>query len=165
MELKRDDIIKALECLLSTDYYGKEFCERKVCSYSKCENCLDDALRDALSLIKELTDELTECYTNKAKLTEENAYLKHIELEAMRSAANSYKMHNEKLTEENERLRASAIDYRNIPYIVADTRADTVRKMQGILENRIHNKISYHGWFIKETVIAKVVKEMLEAPK
>ena len=34
------------------------------------------------------------------------------------------------LAEENGNLRASTIDYRNIPYIVADTRADTVRKMQ-----------------------------------
>ena len=55
--MEQDDIIKALECLLSTDYDGREFCARKGCSYAECENCLDDALRDALSLIKELTEE------------------------------------------------------------------------------------------------------------
>ena len=40
--------------------------------------------------------------------------------------------------------------------------ADTVRKMQEALEHRIHSKLSYHGWYLKETVIAKTAKEMLE---
>ena len=57
VEINREQIIKALECLLSTDYDGREFCEKRGCSYSECENCLDDALKDALSLIKELTEE------------------------------------------------------------------------------------------------------------
>lgn len=127
MELNRDDIIKALECLLSTDYYGKEFCERKVCSYSKCENCLDDALRDALSLIKELTEECAS------------------------------------LNDENERLRASTIDYRNIPNIVADARADTVKEMKNRIAQKIgtYTKESYvyvHAWF---KLIDKIAEEML----
>jgi hypothetical protein len=40
--------------------------------------------------------------------------------------------------------------------------SDTVRKMQEALEQRIHSKLSYHGWYLKETVIAEVAKEMLE---
>lgn len=39
---------------------------------------------------------------------------------------------------------------------------DTVRKMQEALEQRIHSKLSYHGWYLKETVIAEIAKEMLE---
>ena len=35
----------------------------------------------------------------------------------------------EELAEENERLRASSVDYRNIPCFVADAKADTARNI------------------------------------
>lgn len=50
----------------------------------------------------------------------------------------------------------------NISKLIAEARADTVRKMQEALEHRIHSKLAYHGWYIKETVIAEIAKEMLE---
>lgn len=84
MELNREQIIKALECCGAYNH-GKTC---KECPYRQIdlgddEICSNRMSLDALALIKELT----------------------LELEAMRTAANSYKMHNEKLTEENERLR------------------------------------------------------------
>ena len=125
----------------------------KGCPYE--ENCIDqDVMKDALALInsqeqriKELTEELVKCYTDKAKLSEENAYIKHIELEAMRSEANYYKMHSTELAEENERLQKAlntdisivrvsrgsgkTAHLREVGRIRADAiRADAVRKMQ-----------------------------------
>ena len=82
------------------------------------------------------------------------------------------------LTEENERLRnritcqivlldekVEEIKNECLERIELDTKAiqaDTVRKMQEALEHRIHSKLSYHGWYIKETVIAEIAKEVLE---
>jgi hypothetical protein len=77
------------------------------------------------------------------------------------------------LTEENERLR-DKLERTDRALIVMDKahnklftesfkiKADTVRKMQEALEQRIHSKLSYHGWYLKETVIAEIAKELLE---
>lgn len=56
------------------------------------------------------------------------------------------------LTEENETLNICC----------QTVRVDTVRKMQEALDHRIHNKLSYHGWYLKETVIDQIAKDMLE---
>lgn len=73
--MNSEQIIKALECCALGDCYP--------CPYGNIgAGCRDKMSEDALALIKELT----------------------LELVAMRTAANSYKTHNEKLTEENERL-------------------------------------------------------------
>ena len=74
---KREKIIKVLEHCAALRGCGE-------CPFVKEDNCGWVLVRDALALVKELT----------------------VELDAMRGSANSYKLHNEKLTEENERVRA-----------------------------------------------------------
>lgn len=59
------------------------------------------------------------------------------------------------LTEENERFRASSVDYRNIPHIIADAKADTVRKMQERLR-------AAPMWFVDKDTLDQIAKEMLE---
>lgn len=71
------------------------------------------------------------------------------------------------LISENEKLKAQrymAHSDGRIDMIptVESVRADTVRKMQKALEQRIHSKLSYHGWYLKETVIDQIANEMLE---
>ena len=103
--MEREQIIKALEC-----------CASEECVCAQCpidEKIKDDCecgklvAKNALYLIKELT----------------------VELDAMRGAANSYKMHNERLTEENERLRAereaAVHDLRDCMYYAKPKRANT----------------------------------------
>lgn len=41
-------------------------------------------------------------------------------------------------------------------------RADTVRKMQELLNNRICDRFSYYGWYLKGTILSEIVREMLE---
>ena len=92
MELNREQIKKALECC--GEYNHGQPCKECPYMYDELadnEICSNRMAQDALSLIKELT----------------------VELEAMRGAANSYKMHNEELTEEDENWRIDAENYRN----------------------------------------------------
>ena len=126
MELKRDDIIKALECCANK----AEGCLCSDCPFVRSRYCTNRLRENALLLIKELTEE------------------------------------NERLNQTITQLGKNNDEIARVyPLAIKEAEANTVRKMQGILENRINNKLSYHGWFIKETVIAGVVKEMLEAPK
>ena len=129
MELKRDDIIKALECC-SSEITSEFNCD--ACPY-RSKGCNASLLRDALSLIKELAEECAS------------------------------------LNDENERLRASTIDYRNIPNIVADARADTVRKMQERLEELYTDKLITDDMTVSIGVIKQnikdIAKEMLEGEK
>lgn len=109
MELNREQIIKALECQVGTD----ENHECRGCFFFKegglCfENMSEGIATIALALIRELT--------------EEN--------ETLTINMNAYGLTAKRLAEENDRLRAETIDYRNIPYIIAEAKADTVRKMQ-----------------------------------
>ena len=91
MELNRDDIIKALECC-SSEETEKFNCE--VCPYrDKC--CNVGLLRDALSLIKELTEE-NESWQKSLITQKENADKAYYELAC----------EVENLRAENERLRA-----------------------------------------------------------
>ncbi len=81
------------------------------------------------------------------------------------------------LTEVNERLRAeekqSQILIKTLhdkldegyAKFVDEERADTVRKMQEALDHRIHSKLSYHGWYLKETIFPQITKELLESSK
>jgi chromosome segregation ATPase len=114
-----------------------------------------------------------------------------VELEAMRCAANSYKMHNKELTEENERLRAER-DILDV--LVKDLRgrnnglqraneslakdcdiledelnecvqikADTVRKMHSEIKERCLKGGIYPA-FVAST-IDQIAKEMMEDKK
>ena len=125
-ELNREEIIKALECC------SKDDCDNCPNTFG---NCYSNLAREALSLIKDLTEENERL---RADLTE----LTHRMLDNVR-------------TENEELCKSNECDKRKLE-------ADTVRKMQKALEQRIHSKLSYHGWYLKETVIAETAKEMLE---
>lgn len=151
-----------------------------------------EILADALALInsqeqriKELAEELAECYTDKTKLIKENAHLKHFELEAMRGAANSYKMHYERLTEENEKLTRN-LEIANLQVeckerilesymmqygtatdkevFLKKERADTVRKMQERLQLYFGTYVLGYKIPLTEALKAvnQIAKEMLE---
>lgn len=139
--MERTEIIKALECCSKIAFCGAK------CPYFEEGGCVRKLTGAALSLIKELTEENEELVKDLAEEIEENNRLTtendkiitdrfgiSIELDAMRGAANSYKMHNEKLTEENERLRNDrGALCSHIVYTETEKRiiiADTVREMQ-----------------------------------
>ena len=129
--MEREQIIKALEC----------------CKQDDCDNCPNDfgncysnLAGYALSLIKELTKDverlrkqcgeaIVECDERDAERLKQVAELT-VQLDAMRGATNSYKMHNERLTEENERLHASCTE---LTQNLHECKADTVRKMHSEL--------------------------------
>lgn len=150
MKLNRDQIVKALECQVGTDekhdcrgcYFYKE---GGLCS----ENMSEGIATVALALIRELT----------------------IELDAMRGAANSYKMDNQRLIEENERLnsinKALVKNNSELETELAQTydllekaKADTVRKMQKKIKAKIleinHNLCGLLPF------IDQIAKELLE---
>ena len=154
--MKHNEIIRALEC-----------CEQETKSCPSCplardySPCSKTMARNALALIKELT----------------------VELEAMRGAANSYKMHNGKLTEENERLRgerAKFFEYkhgtlvRNALVLTKNknefddfckaVKADTVRKMQERLKAEAFNAYpeTNLGLVVLASDIDRVAKELID---
>lgn len=164
MELNREQIIKALEWCIQN-----ESCE--YCEYREHTDPLEACplKSDSLTLIKELTVELEAMRTagnslksHNKKLTEQNEKLKkakyvfstvdycaddlatalkeieklEAETKRLESLCVSKDIVIGDLTEENERLRASSVDYRNIPDIIAEARADTVRKMQERLKKK-----------------------------
>lgn len=109
--MERTEIIKALECCKEGQCHNGcpllDFCNVQDVLAGSSKLC-----GDALSLINELTAENDKLTINMnayglttKRLAEEKEELT-IELNAMRTAANSYKMHYEKLEAENERLRA-----------------------------------------------------------
>lgn len=112
-----------------------------------CETCFPNTVRNALALIKELTEEnegLHASCTELARVQEENERLKK---------------DNEYILMQHAFQRRPSGDCWND--VIEKAKADTVRKMQEALEQRIHSKLSYHGWYLKETVIAEIAKEML----
>lgn len=159
--MERNDIIKALECCSRS---GCSDNETRDCPLKNDEYCASTLPQYALALIKELT----------------------VELEAMRCAANSYKMHNKKLTEENERLRGILLQFTDIVHkwgnkngydtseislvpivyeantIKSQIVADTVRK----IKDRLINYESYDNgggnYVVSVCDIRAVAKEELE---
>ena len=164
MELNREQIVKALECCFIVCYCN-------TCPYYKIgehtQVCTRKMAQDALALIRELT----------------------VELDAMRGAANSYKMDNQRLTEENERLKAkiveedrllndrviesvNAVSKAHLRYTDAleeklkTVKADTVRKMQERLKEKSVEDVSLDGrtaiHIINAIWVDQIAKEMLE---
>ena len=138
MELNREEIVKALECLNDKHDRICDICpvyKHTERGYSSCRHIILD---EAVALIKELA----------------------VELEAMRSAANSYKLHNGKLTEENEDLKAIAEQYRKQ---FEEAKADTVREMHSKIKERCIEGGIYPA-FVART-IDQITKEMMEEMK
>ena len=150
MELNREQVIKALECC-AKGCCGD--CPRSPFSLGCCRK----TMLDALSLIKELTEE------NK-KLTEHNAQILQFG-EEWEALARKFEAENKKLAEENERLKADAIVFENALEIALDSqkqdRADTVRKMQMALWAHL-SPYSIYTTTEVGVLIDQIAKEMLE---
>ena len=153
--MEKEQIIKGLECCTrGRDSNGDIPCLE--CPYNECNvvggtserqtsgTCQGWLMKDALALIEELT----------------------IELDAMRGAANSYKMHNERLTEENERLKQLNESYAELEQGclvtgVKKVQADTVKAMQENLNELLYTiPTVYNSHFRK--LISQVVERMLK---
>ena len=153
MELNAEQIKKALGCCIEGECDG--------CTYDEQTACKEYILHDALALItsqeqriKELTEAVERSETARGR---------------KESIDNGFSPSVTELQRENERLRADCVKGANA--LIEEMqrnrtiKAVTVRKMQEALEQRIHSKLSYHGWYLKETVIPEIVKEMLEGKK
>jgi chromosome segregation ATPase len=112
-----------------------------------------------------LSEKLRETVAEKKRLTEENEAWQKQLISTEEQAGKAYydlACEVEGLRAENERLRASSVDYRNIPDIIAEARADTVRKMREMLLAR---KVSYGNISFRVVPIDdidQIAKEMLE---
>ena len=125
MELKRDEIVKSLECCTSIG--GCKKCPCSINGKPKDNgDCGKEMLIDALSLIKELTAE------NK---------LLNVELGNANPEILMLIEDKKELTEKNERLGDTA--YR-LECEVHRERADTVRKMRALIENE-------SSWFVTQS--------------
>ena len=159
-ELNRDQIVKAMQDCI----------DRPKCidcpNLTLCAgNGFEYLLVKAVELIKELTEENAEVKANWQKLKESHE-----------RACEKCRAEFKRLTEENERLSTTIVmqeeeveslkdSNKHLVVFLKEKKADTVRKMQKALEDRIHSKLSYHGWYLKETVIAEIAKEILEGVK
>ena len=136
MKPNYEEIIRALQCCTSSEKSAN--CSIN-CPFGDMSSCEQNLMYHALTLIRELTESLdrvqkqcgeiiVECderdaerLKQVAKLTEENERLS-IDLEAMRGAANSYKMHYEAAKAETvhkmqERIKADLIKrYGTLPH-------------------------------------------------
>ena len=132
MELKRDDIIKALECCSLGDCYP--------CPYGKWSaGCRDEMCGDALSLIKELT--------------EENERLRAEKESANKEAFHKWKKLADEIADRYEGL------YQDAKNALV---ADTVRKMQERLKDKAIGFPNYTGEVIAARWVDQIAKEMLE---
>ncbi len=151
MELNREQAIDILE---KFDFFQGQRAGRELwCSkpIDVQEQDIANFSRD-VALLKDYIKELT------------------IELEAMRGAANSYKLHNEKLTEENERLRERADRHLENLKAVFDERdesnikVNTVREFAERLDKHFCHDPAFLG--VEQRLIMGVIdqtaKEMLE---
>ena len=171
MELNRDQIIKALECCSTED------CED--CPYTTEDifdiTCGINMVKDALALIKELTEDvervskqcgeiIVECDERDAERLKEVADWKAI--------AEGYQKQFEDCYEENERLNTSCTELArcctkletlyNIECKRVDTvKADTVRKMQERLKAQKFAHKNF-GELVYVEDIDQIAKEMVE---
>ena len=139
MELKRDEIVKALECCGDNGRNGCVYCPRNIKYAVNLQSCMESLMHDAHSLINELTEE-RDGYKNLAHTVIRNS-----------------KSLIKKLKEENERLRNSTVDYRNIPYIKEEVKADTVREMQERLKAK-----AYTNNYCQEVVLLSDIDQIAE---
>lgn len=153
MELKREQIIKALECCRTNSEMDCIDCHYRNKGNDLYDGCVNTLLVDALSLIKELTEEV-----ESLKQCMEHEHASFME------TFGEYGEKCDKLAEENERLRAPRfISYPDgttemIPS-VESVRADTVRKMRELIKVRCIKGGIYPA-FVASTIY-QIAKEMI----
>lgn len=163
MKLNGEQIIKALECCNRGTTEDCAKCPRFDGDRTlSTEDCMEKLMRDALSLIKELTAKVAkweeECDLRGdmwCKLNEEN----------------------KKLTEENERLKDRVLKETHLRHQAEEmlangmsvVRADTARKMRERLEELYTDKLITDDMTVSIGVIKQnikdIAKEMLEGEK
>ena len=140
--MEREQVINALECCQEPTI---EHCAK--CPYVDVpringRDCLSKCYEDIVALINSQEQRIKE-------LTEENV---------------QFRDEQRKLIEENEKLRASSVDYRNIPDIIAEAKAETVRKMQTEIKKTLSALCEGDVGEIHR-MIDQITKEMLEGTK
>jgi FtsZ-binding cell division protein ZapB len=153
MELKRDEIIKALEMCLTLEYGVA--CKGCPLSYKdeRRTDCLELLMKNALSLIKELTEE-NESLTETVKVRGET-------IEKLQFDVTDISEDNRKLTEENERLAKHNAVLIEDNHILATefkkiTIADTVQKIVERLEDFATDEGMVHIGTVR-----KITEEMI----
>lgn len=153
MERERDDIIKALECCASP----QNLCEECPIDQKKKDDCICGQFlaKNALALITSQEQRIKE-------LTEENERFSQSLANVSQSLANS-EAENERLKLEYAGFEAGAKD------VVSFLKADTVRKMQELIYERLD--ISVEGYSSEEIksdvrdMVYQIAKEILEGEK
>ena len=155
MELKRDEIVKALECCIDTKWRCED------CPYfNKGEDSMEVLMTDALSLINELTEENDKL----ASALAEYDYKTTLRISEEYVTADAY----EELREENEKLkkRLKATNYMITPDgriemipTVESVKSDTVREMRKEIEARCIKGGIYPA-FVRST-IEQIAREMI----
>ena len=138
--MEREQIIKALECCGADDGCVGEECPY----YANCQFCITRISKDALSLIKELTED------NEAQSETITSLLKTIE--GVQGVKSEYETFIGGLKSQIDAIKAEA-------------RADTVRKIQERLKA---NKVKRDGLSFKVVdfdTIDQIAKEMMEEVK
>jgi hypothetical protein len=136
MELNREKIIKALECcVVNSNCNGCPFWE----GYVTHRNCLQTACKNALSLIKELTEENERLRAENDKYEAEN----HAEFNKWLKLEEATKRHHAELFEEAK----------------IAVKEETVRKMQ---ERIAEHATNGYPRKVRLDVIDQIAKEMVE---
>ena len=160
MELKRDEIIKALECCKTTTPEDCIECPYRNKGNSLYTGCVNTLVKDTLSLINELT----------AKTEAQDIVITELRkcLDKANHDADRYARKIKELTEENERLidecgNQSTLwrqHFESIYETAKDTlKADTVREMRKEIEARCIKGGIYPA-FVKST-INQIAEEMI----
>lgn len=116
---------------------------------------------------KDCHDDLKKALEENKRLTEENARLEEdvLRLRAEKETLEIYNKHYKFRAEETQKFNDQII--KRIEELVAELnecvqiKSDAVREVQKELERRIHTKLAYQGWYLKETVIPNVIKVVL----
>lgn len=164
MELKRENIIKALECCISrnlADYHH--------CPYAPENECHRLVLTNALSLINELTEEneRLRAQNETLEIIEKDLRFRNNELqkanEGLAKNCEELEIEGDELRERIANLKKSYADYEETTGL-KQARADTVRKMQTALWA---NLSPYSNYTTAEvgSLIDQIAKEMLEGTK
>ena len=137
MELNREQITKALECCPVGDC---DICPYKIYERGTLDgSCADILNKDALALIKELTNDVAD----------------------LKAIAEQYQKQFEDCYEENERLHATCTE---LTQNLHEVKSDIVRKMQERINARFYSDSDYlrnsHGYI--RSVVDQIAKEMLK---